>query len=80
MNKMLVAVFENEAKAHEGLTALKSLHKDGDISMYASAVISKDGDGKMILKSAKDEGMVGAATGLVTGGLIGCWEDLLELP
>jgi uncharacterized membrane protein len=71
MNKMLVAVFENEAKAHEGLTELKSLHNNGDISLYASAVISKDANGRMNLKTAKDDGLEGTATGLVTGSLIG---------
>ncbi|MCW5921567.1 MAG: DUF1269 domain-containing protein [Saprospiraceae bacterium] len=71
MNKMLVAVFDNEAKAHEGLTTLKSLHRNGDISLYASAVVSKDANGKMNLKTAQDEGPVGTATGLMTGSLIG---------
>lgn len=71
MNKMIVAVFDSEAKAHEGLTALKNLHDNGDISLYASAVIGKDANGRMILKTAQDEGPVGAATGLVTGGLVG---------
>lgn len=30
MNKMIVAVFNNETAAFEGLSALKDLHKDGD--------------------------------------------------
>lgn len=71
MNKMIVAVFDSEANAHEGLTALKNLHANGDISLYASAVIGKDANGRMLLKTAQDEGPAGTATGLVTGGLIG---------
>lgn len=68
---MLVAVFENEDKAHEGLTTLKSLHENGDISLYASAVISKDTNGKVHLKTAQDTDPIGTATGLFTGSLIG---------
>ena len=43
MNKMLVAVFDREAAAFEGLSALKILHRDGDVTLYSSAVIAKDG-------------------------------------
>ena len=71
MNKMLVAVFDREAAAFEGLTALKDLHRDGDISLYSSAVIAKDKNGKVEAKQAADAGPVGTAVGLLTGSLIG---------
>lgn len=71
MNKMLVAVFDNEATAFEGLSALKDLHKDGDITLYATAVVSKNADGQLQLKSAADRGPIGSATGLLAGSLIG---------
>ena len=67
MNKMLVAVFDNEATAFEGLSALKDLHKDGDITLYATAVVSKNADGQLQLKSAADRGPIGSATGLLAG-------------
>lgn len=35
MNKILVAVFDSEAMAYQGLSALKDLHKDGDMTQYA---------------------------------------------
>ena len=66
MNKMLVAVFDREAAAFEGLTALKDLHRDGDISLYSSAVIAKDKNGKVEAKQAADAGPVGTAVGLKT--------------
>ena len=48
MNKMLITVFETETKAYEGLSALKGLHENGDITLYANAVINKDpGKGKL---------------------------------
>jgi len=71
MNKMLVAVFETEPSAFEGLTALRDLHRDGDITLYASAVVVKDPTGKIEIKQAADAGPVGTAVGLATGGLIG---------
>lgn len=71
MKKMLFAAFDTETAAFEGLSALKDLHRDGDITLYASAVIVKDKTGKMSIKQAAEDGPVGTALGLLTGGLIG---------
>ncbi|RTL57262.1 MAG: DUF1269 domain-containing protein [Sphingobacteriales bacterium] len=71
MNKMLIAVFETEQKAYEGLTALKSLHANGDITLYANAVIHKDQNGKILVLNRSDEGPVGTGVGLITGSLLG---------
>ncbi|HEV8272460.1 MAG TPA: DUF1269 domain-containing protein [Chitinophagaceae bacterium] len=71
MNKMLIAVFETEAKAYEGLSALKGLHKDGDITLYATAVITKDQNGQVRVKDSADEGPIGTGVGLLTGSLLG---------
>lgn len=71
MNKMLIAVFDNEASAFEGLNALRELHRAGDITLYASAVVVKDKTGTIRVKQAVDDGPVGAAVGLLTGGMIG---------
>jgi uncharacterized membrane protein len=71
MNKMLVAVFNTESAAHEGLTALKDLDRTADITLYATAVIAKDASGKVSVKEAVDEGPVGTALGALTGGFVG---------
>lgn len=71
MNKILVSTFGTEAAAYEGLSALKDLHRDGDITLYASSVIAKDPHGKVVVREAADSGPVGTLVGLVTGGLIG---------
>jgi len=71
MNKMLIAVFETETKAYEGLSALKGLHKNGDITLYASAVIHKDQKGQIQVKESTDQGPIGSGVGLLTGSLIG---------
>jgi len=71
MNKMIVAVFDNEEKAFEGLSALKALHKDGDISLYATAVLSKNESGEVKVKDASSQGPVGTAVGMLSGAFIG---------
>ena len=71
MNKMMVAVFDNEPAAFEGSSALRELHRDGDITLYAEAVVVKDREGKIKVKQEADSGSAGTAVGLLTGGLIG---------
>jgi uncharacterized membrane protein len=71
MNKMLVAVFDTEPAAFEGLRALRDLHREGDITLYASAAVVKDNTGNIHVKQEADEGPVGTAVGLLTGSLIG---------
>jgi uncharacterized membrane protein len=71
MNKMLVAVFDAEPAAYQGLSALKSLHTDGDITLHATAVVVKDSIGAVSVKQTADNGPVGTAVGVLTGGLVG---------
>ncbi len=70
-NKILVSVFDSEPTAFEGLTALKDLHGDGDITLYASTVIVKDASGTVSVRQAADRGPIGTLVGMVTGGLVG---------
>jgi uncharacterized membrane protein len=71
MNKMLVAVFDSETEAYEGLKALKDLHHSGDVTIYSTAVVVKDAAGTVSVKQAVDEGPVGTGLGLLTGSLLG---------
>jgi uncharacterized membrane protein len=70
-SKMIVAVFDTEKQAYEGSKALKDLHAEGSITLYAGAVIAKDAGGKVTVKQEADEGLFGTGVGLVTGSLIG---------
>jgi uncharacterized membrane protein len=70
-NEILVSVFDSERTAFEGLTALKELHRDGDITLYASTVIAKDPAGTVAVRQTADRGPVGTLVGIVTGGLVG---------
>lgn len=70
-NKMIVAVFDSEKQAYEGGRALKGMHDEGSIALYAMAIIAKDPSGKLAIKQAADQGPVGTVLGMATGGLIG---------
>jgi len=70
-NKILVSVFDSERTAFEGLTALKDLHRDGDVTVYAATVIAKDPSGTVQIRQAADKGPIGTLVGIVTGGLVG---------
>jgi uncharacterized membrane protein len=70
-NKILVSVFDTERAAFEGLTALKELHRDGDITVYGSTVIAKDASGTVSVRQQADDGPMGTLVGIVTGGLVG---------
>ena len=71
MNRILVSTFDSEEAAFEGLSALKGLHRYGDITLYASSVIAKDSAGVASIRQEADSGPVGTLVGLVTGGLVG---------
>lgn len=71
MNKMLVSIFDNETAAHAGLQALRRLHADGDITLYAAGVLVKDATGAVTVKKAMDGSPSGTGIGLAVGSLIG---------
>lgn len=71
MSKMMVVVFDDEAKAYEATRAMRELHREGSITVYGAAVIARDADGKLTMKDEVDEGPIGTAVGMLTGGLIG---------
>jgi uncharacterized membrane protein len=71
MNKMLVAVFDTEPAAYEGLQALKDLHAAGDITLYATAVLVKGAAGTLSVKQSADQGPLGTAVGVLSGSVTG---------
>ena len=71
MNKLLVAIFNNETAADAGLNALRTLHAAGDITLYANGVIARDAQGALSIKETIDAGPAGTVTGLAVGSLIG---------
>lgn len=71
MDKMIVTVFKDERSAYEGARALRELHDEGSLTVYACTVIFKDVNGVITVKQAEDEGPLGTFAGLATGSLIG---------
>lgn len=56
MEKMIVTIFNTEAAAYDGVSALKALNDGGDITLYATAVLAKDADGKVSVKQTSGVG------------------------
>jgi uncharacterized membrane protein len=71
MERMLVVIFDNEKKAYEGTAALRELERDGNIAVYAGAVVVKNADGSTSVKKVDDLDPIGSLVGTSVGGLIG---------
>jgi uncharacterized membrane protein len=71
MNNMLVVIFDNENNGREGVKVLKSLHHEGDISLYASVLIKKDAEGQVAVADGSDGLPLGTGFGMLTGSLVG---------
>ena len=71
MNKMIVAVFADQAQAAEGARALGELADDGHIAVYAHAMVARDASGKLTVNGAIERDPLGAALVQFTGGMIG---------
>ncbi|MBB2149350.1 DUF1269 domain-containing protein [Pedobacter gandavensis] len=72
MEKMIQALFNTEVEAFKGLKALQELNLTHDISVGETYILTRDEDGKVNIRSAKNESAGnGALTGGVIGGLIG---------
>jgi len=71
MDRMLVVVFDTEAKANEGKNVLEMMENEGTITIYSYAVIAKNADGTTSVRYSDDPGPVGTLVGTSLGGLIG---------
>jgi uncharacterized membrane protein len=71
MSKFVVVILPDEAKAYEGTRAFAALHAEGNLTVYSTAVVTKDKDSQIFVKDAAESGPLGIAVGAVVGGLIG---------
>jgi uncharacterized membrane protein len=71
MEKMLVVVFDSEAKVNKGADALKELDIEGTVSVYAGAIIKKNKDGTVSALDAREEWPIRAVSGTAIGSLVG---------
>ena len=76
MEKLLVAVFENEAKALEGARLLWELDREGEISVYALQTVAKEPDGSLcVIDNTEVARFPMLAAGTAVGALIGSSAD-----
>ncbi len=68
---MIFIGFNDEKHAYKGDQALREMHRDGSLTLYADAIITKDSSGKLAVREPAIAGPFGARTGLVTGSLVG---------
>lgn len=71
MNKMLVAIFDDEPQALAGRQALQQLHAQGDITLYGSGVMARDAAGAVVVDPMNPRPGDGTIVGLGVGSLIG---------
>ena len=71
MEKMLVVIFDDEKRAYEGSRALNQLDLEGNISIHAESVISKNADGKLTVKQADGDFPIRTLGGTALGALLG---------
>jgi uncharacterized membrane protein len=71
MEKMIVVVFDDEAKVNKGADALKELDREGTISVYSGAIIQKNQNGTVSALDAREEWPIRAVGGTAIGSLIG---------
>ncbi len=76
MERMLVAVFDDESKADAAAQALTDLDASGDISVYAEAVVSKRADGSVSIEQSSNVFPVGTVGGTAIGALVGLLGDV----
>lgn len=74
MEKTLVIVFDDEAKAYGGSHALEGLQEHGDVTLDELAIIVKHADGSACVENI---GRFRRLTRTITGGVLG---GLLGLP
>jgi len=71
MEKMLVAVFDNEPRTYEGSRALNQLDAEGSITIHAESIIKKNADGTVSVTQAEGNFPVRTVGGTAIGSLIG---------
>ena len=71
MEKMLMAIFDTAPQALKGVIGLNDLHRAGDITLYSTAVITKEPSGRVSIKQASEREWTGTPLGLLTGILVG---------
>ena len=79
MQRMLVVVFEDESKAHEGAKALRQLDLDDRLTVYRHAIVVKNPDCTVTVREIDDRGPFGLLVGTALGALLGALGGLVGI-
>ena len=71
MERMVVVVFDDEARAYEAADVLQSFNEDRTVAVHESWVLTKDADGSVNIVKTEDTLPESTMGGTVVGGLIG---------
>jgi len=71
MDKFVVAVVPNEKAASELLQTMDRLDEDGRIELFATSVVTREQDGRMVTKTTDDRRGLGALAATAFGALLG---------
>ena len=75
MDRMLVVVFDDQAKVHDGKNTLLQSDSDGSISIYGYAVVTKLADGTITVEQENEPRLLGTLDGSLLGSFIGQLSD-----
>ena len=71
MHNFVVVIFRDESEANEGARVLQALHRDGTVTVYATALLQREPNGELTIKRHSDPGPRGFGVGALAGGLLG---------
>lgn len=71
MEKIIVAIFNNEEGAYQGARELEALNSEGSITLYASGIVKRQADGSITVLQEAPDGPLGTVVGLATGAMVG---------
>jgi uncharacterized membrane protein len=71
MERMVVVVFDDEAKAYAAADVLESFNEDRSVAVHESWVLTKEADGSVNIVKTEDTLPEGTMGGTIVGGLIG---------
>jgi len=71
MNQFVALSLPDKMKVDQAISALGRLHSERSIKLFASAVVTKDSEGKLSVQEITKEGHGGTAVGALIGALAG---------
>ena len=71
MNRLVVLRFSDQVKTDEAIHALRKLHSERSVKLYASTAVARDSQGKLSVQEITKEGHGGTAAGALIGALAG---------